>query len=211
MMTFFINCKHDKGTKSDVSTPAEINASESGVSFNVLKEESKIHWEGYKPTGTHRGTINLKNGSVIVADHVVTGGQFVIDMNSIEVTDLEGDQKANLLAHLKGTASGKENDFFNVAQYPEAIFEISKCIELKSGGDANTMIYGNLTIKKVTKQIGFKARVDVTGDRMIVHVPKFNIDRTQWGINFRSKKLSELADSFINDEVGLTMDIVALK
>ena len=210
-MFMVIACKRDKGTKIEATTSAEISQNESGLRFNVLSGESKVLWEGYKPTGTHRGTVDFKEGSLQVLNGNITGGQFILDMNSVDVIDLKGDDKVKLLTHLKGTTSGKEDDFFNVTQYPEATFEISKCIELKTGGDTNMMVYGNLTIKGVAKQIGFKARIDFADDRLTIYVPKFNIDRTQWGINFRSEKFSKLKDNFINDEIGLSMEVTALR
>ena len=61
----------------------------------------------------------------------------MIDMNSITVLDLEGDYKANLEAHLKGTVDEKADDFFNVNQFPTANFEVTKIGELTNNPDAN--------------------------------------------------------------------------
>lgn len=43
-------------------------------------------------------------------------------MESINVEDLEGQDKIDLEKHLKGTVKGKEH-FFNVQKYPKAYFK----------------------------------------------------------------------------------------
>ena len=63
---------------------------------------SVIEWKGSKPTGSHTGTIALQSGTFTV-DNGKVSGDFVIDMNSITVTDSKEDEgKLDLEAHLKG-------------------------------------------------------------------------------------------------------------
>jgi polyisoprenoid-binding protein YceI len=205
------SCKESAGEKAEVSDAGQVEAQVGDV-LPVNAATSVINWEGTKPTGTHVGTINITEGSVIVNDGKVSGGSFNIDMNSIVTTDLDGDMKANLENHLKGFADGKEDHFFNVAKYPTAKFELTKVVSLDGDAEANSTVYGNLTIRDITKEIGFRANINANGDQVTVSTPQFTIDRTQWGVNYGSKSIFDnLGDKFVNDEIGLKINLQAGK
>ena len=211
MTVSVISCKKDKGEKATTSDAGQVKNVEAAASYKVNPAASKILWEGYKPTGTHNGTVNVTEGVVEVTNGKLAAGKFVIDMNSINVLDLAGDDKANLESHLKGLEDKKADDFFNVAVYPTGSFEITKVVDLKDA-DGYQMVYGNLTLKDKTHQTGFKAKATVTGNAVTVTAPKFNIDRTKWDIKYGSKTLfKDLGDKFINDEIGLTITLAANK
>lgn len=72
---------------------------------------ARIVWEAAKPTGNHNGTINTSGGQIFIKDGKISGGNFTIDMTSITVLDLEGDDKASLEAHLKGLETESATDF----------------------------------------------------------------------------------------------------
>ena len=55
------------------------------VNKEVKIVESSINWKGYKVTGEHSGTINLKEGVLNFDGDVLRGGNVVIDMTSIKV------------------------------------------------------------------------------------------------------------------------------
>lgn len=208
-VALFTSCKNTSGDKAEVSEAAEVKAAE-GTSYAVDIANSKVLWEGSKPTGTHNGTVNISEGSVSVKDGKVTGGSFIMDMNSIVSLDQQGDMKANLEAHLKGTAAGKEDDFFNAPKYPTAKFEITKMAGLANNPEATHLVYGNLTMREITHEVGFKAKVDVTGTSVSVSSPQFVIDRTKWDIKYGSKSIfDDLKDKFINDEIGLQVTLMA--
>jgi len=65
--------------------------------YNVDIENSTITWKGYKPTGSHEGTIKLQSGSLIKAGGVISEGVFTADMTSIK----DADGSARLEGHLK--------------------------------------------------------------------------------------------------------------
>lgn len=203
--TIVFSCKNKEAAEAQVDAAAEV-AEAQGMTYEVNTEMSKVMWVGSKPTGQHNGTINVSEGSVAVKDGNITGGTFTLDMNSITVLDQEGDQKSNLEAHLKGTAEGKEDHFFNVAQYPTATFEVTKLSNLEGNEEANMLVYGNLTMRGVTKQIGFPAMVSVGDAGVKVKTPSFTLNRTDWGVNYGSKSVFDnLKDNFINDEIELTV------
>ena len=209
LMVAISSCKKASGEKAEVSDAAEV-AEQTGVDYSVDVTNSVINWEGSKPTATHTGTINLSEGMISVADGNVTGGSFTIDMNSIVVTDLEGNQKAYLEAHLKGSNEDKADDFFNVNKYPTAAFEITKVTALQGDAEATHLIYGNLTMKETVKEIGFKAKVEMNNGTINVSTPAFTIDRTQWGIKYGSPSFFEnLKDKAISNDIGLRVNLTA--
>lgn len=203
------SCKGDKGAKASVEAEGEAAAA-TGATFNVVPSMSKVMWEGSKPAGSHNGTVDVASGSVAVSGGTVTGGSFTLDMTSINVLDLEGDEKAYLESHLKGMEDKNADDFFNVNKYPTAKFEITKLTALANDPDATHLVYGNLTMRDVTKQVGFKAKVDATDTQVRVMSPKFTIDRTDWGIKYGSGKFfDDLKDKVISDDMSLQVSLVA--
>jgi hypothetical protein len=214
-MLFIVACNSDGNkTTSQEEMPIETVATKGGVGqvFNVVPSDSKIHWEGYRPAMgvTHTGTANISKGSLNIKDGMLAGGSFVIDFTSIVDTDLEGESKTKLENHLKGTVAGKEDDFFNVDKYPTGMFEITKVSAIEGDSEANTLIYGNLTIKEITKNVGFKANVNISNAGVKATTPLFKLDRTEWGIQVLSKKFfPNLADKFVSDEFGLRINLRA--
>ncbi len=210
-VAMLVSCKKDKTEKASVGEAQEVAKVDSGKTYAVNTTTSKVLWTGTKPAGSHTGTIGLSNGSLTVKDGNISAGAFTIDMNSINCTDLEGDGKASIEAHLKGTRSDDEaDDFFNVAKFPTAKFEITKVTKLVNNPDATHLVYGNLTMKGVTKEVGIKSKVDISDSGISVTAPEFGINRTDWGITFMSKNFIEgLKDKFINDEIKLSIDLSA--
>ncbi len=203
-----ISCKKDKGESAETTEAGKVKKVEAAVMYKINPDASKVMWEGYKPTGTHNGIVNVSEGAVEFANGKLAAGKFTLDMNSITSLDQTGDYKASLESHLKGLEDEKADDFFNVTKYPTSSFIITKVVDLAGDPDANMMVYGNLTIKDQTHQVGFKAKVDVAGDAVTVTTPKFNIDRTKWNVKYGSKTIFDnLGDKFINDEIGLNISL----
>ena len=203
-----VACK-DKAKEADTSDAKAAAVTESTTEkFVVNVAESTIEWKGFKPTGTHNGTINIENGVVSLNDGKLHSGTFLINMGSLVSTDLEGEWKDKLEAHLKGTAEGKEGDFFNVAKFPTAAFEItgSEVVEGK------TNLSGNLTLKGVKNNVTFPVNITTEGDALTITSEAFTIDRTKWGINFMSKTVFDgLGDKFVNDDMELKISLKAKK
>jgi polyisoprenoid-binding protein YceI len=203
----FTSCKNNSEPTSDATEAA---AESIGVDYMVSPDAAKINWEGSKPTGTHNGTISISEGTLSVADGAVTAGSFTIDMNSINVQDLEGDDKIYLEGHLKGTTKPEDADhFFNVATYPTAKFEIVS-VTPTSGQAYNSDVKGNLTIRDITKEITIPANITVEDEIVVVTTEQFIINRTEWGINYGSKSIFDnLGDKFINDDIKLQIMVEA--
>jgi len=210
-LSLFAACKGDDKTKdATVSDKAATVAEGKGKSYTVDAAVSKVMWTGSKPTGSHMGTLDVTEGKLTAAGGLVTGGEFTLDMNSITVTDLEGDKKAYLEGHLKGSDDKNRDDFFNVAAHPTAKFAITKVVKKEGDPEGNTLVYGNLTLKGQTKEVAFKAMTDVKGGMVRVSTPEFKINRTEWGIKYGSPSFFEgLKDKAIDDDIKLKINLVA--
>ena len=97
----------------------------------------------------------------------------------IDTTSLWTEIGGRLTAHLKSA------DFFEVQEHPTAKF-VSTKIELAADGKAK--ITGNLTLHGKTKEISFPATVAVT-DKGLTLASEFQIDRTDWGINYEPNQV----------------------
>lgn len=175
-----------------------------GISFalNVDAQETKevdvkkstLTWEAGKIGGSHDGTIDLKSGHLVVDDGLITGGEFVIDMESIAVTDIE-DESLNqqLEGHLKSA------DFFGVENHKSSRFEIVS--SSKSGSDLK--VNGNLTIKGNTNPVTFLAQATNNG-----YKARIEVDRTLYDVRYGSKKFFDnLADKAIDDEFFINVEL----
>jgi len=169
------------------------------MSFTALKEmtvnveKSKVTWKGYKVTGEHEGTINLESGVLMFDGQTLTGGKFVMDMTSINTTDLEGEYKGKLDGHLKSA------DFFGVEKHPTAKFEITKAV-----GSGNTYkVTGDLTIKDITNPITFD--MTVNGNTASAQL---KIDRAKYDVRYGSGSFFDnLGDKTIYDEFDLNVNL----
>ncbi|MFZ2284814.1 MAG: YceI family protein [Lutibacter sp.] len=164
--------------------------------FKVNVENSKLTWKGYKPTGSHTGTITLASGNITVKNNKLTGGSFVANMNTIK----DNDGSAKLEGHLKNA------DFFDVTVFPTAKFDITKS-EIKG---AKIHVTGNMTIKGITKQITFPATLAVNKQNATLTSDTFQINRADFNVKYKSKTFfNDLKDKFINDEFDFQVTIVA--
>ncbi|MBR9915294.1 MAG: YceI family protein, partial [Algicola sp.] len=176
-----------------LKTAAAIILALSFASFtSLMKKEikvkdSKVTWKGHKVTGSHEGTINLSEGTLLFEDDYLAGGSFTIDMTSINVTDLEaGSGKEKLEGHLKS------DDFFGTSNHPTATLNITNV----DGKDGNYKVTGDLTIKGITHPISFDMMVeDETA------MANLKVDRTKYDIKYGSASFFDnLKDKAIYDE-----------
>jgi polyisoprenoid-binding protein YceI len=182
------------------------SATEAAQDFTVDADASTLAWTGKKVTGQHNGTINISDGIFKVEGETITAGEFAIDMASISNEDLaeSPDMQKKLLGHLASP------DFFNVAEHPEATFVITAVKPLTGDASGAThSISGNLTIKGISKEITFPAKVSLN-DGSFSAEADFNIDRTEWDIRYGSGKFFEdLGDKTIYDDINLKLALVA--
>lgn len=166
----------------------------------VSTSESQIIWKGYKVTGSHTGTIAIKEGNLTFDGETLTGGSFSIDMATIKCTDLSGDYAKQLEGHLKSA------DFFGIEKYPTAKFEITNVIS--RGKSDEYKIIGNLTIKETTNPIKFNAVVTREASKNIA-TAEITIDRSEYNVRYGSGSFFDnLGDKTIYDEFELAVKLV---
>ncbi len=208
-----ISCKNEAKNETEAKEAEEVvEVSEEAATYKVITEESTIEWKGTKPVGGgHNGTIDIAEGEFKMMDDAIEGGKVVIDMKSISAEDLEGEKAKNLEAHLMGTVEGKEGDFFNVQEYPEATFEVTG-FEKKDGKNWMT---GNLTLKENTKSINIPVKTELNkdGSEMKITSEPFTINRTDWEVNYGSKSVFDnlVGDNVISDDIELRLMVKAKK
>lgn len=188
-----------KGEKAETADSVNVSEEINGESYAVDTEQSQVIWTGSKVTGEHTGTVDIKEGSLIVEGGKVKGGNFVLDLTTINTTDLEGEYKDKLDGHLKN------EDFFDVAKYPTASFQITG-IEEDAAEAGSVKVSGNLTIKDITKNISFSAKVTEAVENQVKVESDFNIAREDWGVNYEGKK-----DDLISKEINFKVSLVAKK
>ena len=197
-----------------------VNEDSTGESWKVNTSDSKIEWVGTKVTGYHTGNVPLKSGEIYVKNGEVTGGNFIMDLANMDVSGpkaVDAASNKKLLGHLKSA------DFFDIEKNPEGKFELTSVQPYKGDAvkdttdarqeqinkykvtDPTHTISGNLTLKGITKNIEFPARITVSGNEAEA-VAKFNINRKDWNIVYAGKP-----DDLIRDNIHLGISIKSMK
>jgi YceI-like domain len=215
----FSACNNAPDSDKAVTSEAKEVVAASGTGLKLDTALSKIKWVATKVSAYHTCTINRKSGELKATDSTLTGGNFVLDMNSILVSGPAGSDPA-MNAKLNGHL--KSGDFFDVEKNPEATFVITEVkpftgavkdttdprqesiSEYKVPNPTHT-VSGNLTIKGTTKNISFPARITVAASSVDA-IAKFNIDRTQWNIVYPGKP-----DDLIRNDIHLGIALKASK
>jgi len=186
------------GGKSVEATTAGVVNTIVGTEITVDTMMSVVEWQGFKPGGSHHGIVLLKSGTIHMQDSTPVGGTFVIDMTKIIDQDLtESSGKSKLEGHLASA------DFFDVAKYPTAKFDITQLSQIVDNNYTH-QVTGNLAIKDSVKQISFMVKYWNQDGIRYAESEEFDIDRTKWGVTYSSKSVfAELKDKFINDEIRI--------
>lgn len=187
--------------------------------FMVDTAKSEVTWIGAKMTGRHNGVFRIQSGELHMREGLLIGGDIVMDVANTRSEDKTIDEANNrkLTTHLRSA------DFFDVEKHPTAAFEIISIARIDSTRekaaapgpkasyselrikDPTHHVTGNLTIKGETKSVTFPARV--TLDTLLRAKANFNIDRTKWGLVYRSD--NSLGDKTIHPEVNIGINLVA--
>jgi polyisoprenoid-binding protein YceI len=164
--------------------------------FEVNTSKSGIKWLGTKIGGQHKGTIQLKSGTLELNKGQIVSGKFVVDMTSITNTDLKNKTyKQKLVSHLKS------DDFFAVEKFPASEFVIKKSTNFNHG---KATISGDITIKGKTENLTFEVDYDGKAYRTTI-----DIDRSKFDVRYGSTSFFDnLGDKAIDDIFTLTIEIV---
>jgi len=189
------------GVESSVTIEAMDAADGNSIAngtYALNPESGSIRWVGKKVGGEHYGDIQIENGSVTVKDGVIQEGEVIINMNSITVVDIEdAEENQDLVGHLKAP------DFFDVSQFPQARLHISRGMMDDNG---EQVLVGEFTIKDVTEVIKFDVNMSPNESGFSIN-SAFAIDRTKFGIKYKSKTFDAVLDKFIYDQFDLKFNL----
>jgi len=179
---------------------SDLSAQKTTAMVSIKVSESSIHWLGKKITGQHEGNINLLSGSLIMENGLLTGGDFVVDMNSIASKDLKGESAKKLEESLKS------EEWFDAENHPQAKLVFSSVVS-QGGGLYN--VTGDFTIKGKTNPATFELQVNY-----LEATAKVIIDRTLYNILHGSTSfLDNLKDKIIDNyfELDVNLKLLTIK
>ena len=198
---FYTGCDNSK-SKSKVS----IEKTESIIlpkgEYQIDKTKSVVRWIGRTPVKFHDGTIDIQEGNFSVDDNGILNGNIIIDMESINCTDLSGGGKKSLEEHLMN------DDFFSVNKFKTSKINISS--EMKPN---NGLIdfKGSLEIKNISNPISFKSSINKTPEGKYTASSKLTFDRSMYNVKYKSKSFfDDLGDKFIKDDIEIELEIITL-
>jgi polyisoprenoid-binding protein YceI len=171
--------------------------------YIIDTKESLMTWKCsmvFADKGGHNGYVSISKGELMFEKDQLVGGKVEVDMNT--VADEHRNSDNSLIEHLKSA------DFFDAEKFPTSAFSITK-VTSPAGDTIN--ITGNLTIKGITHEVSFPAKVEVKSGLVNAN-GKLTIDRAKWDVRYGSGKFfTNLADEAISDDIEFDMKIVAKK
>ena len=174
----------------------------SQVQMDLTK--SSIKWIGKEiTTKEHFGALKFSKAQLEFNGDVLTGGEFTVDMTTLDVQDLSGGGKQRLEGHLRS------DDFFSVDKHQTSYLKINEVLppELsRIEADNNSFeVSGELTIKGITHPIVFT--IKPVSDQS--YVADLTFDRSDYNVRFRSGSFFEnLGDKLILDDIKLEVTLV---
>lgn len=151
------------------------------------------------PASTHTGLLTPQDFALEISDKgTVESLRVVLDMDSIDVTDLEGGKRDKLMEHLRS------EDFFHVEEYPTARFVMD---EHRDGE-----LLGTITIRGISKPFSIPVKVHGHVDRGWILSGTFTFDRQDFNVNYQNSGFFGVAkDKIIRDDVELDIELTAAK
>jgi rhodanese-related sulfurtransferase len=176
-------------------------------SFRLDLEKSIIKWTGANLSNSHTGILRFADGGVELRQGQLVDAKFQIDMKSLACDDIKDAETNQMLVwHLSS------DDFFDVAKYPMAKFQLTAAKALSTGtaGSLNYEMSGRLTLKGVTDQVTFAAVVGQSDPSTIAGQAHLEFDRTRWDVLYGSGRFfAFLGKHLVNDLVHLHLIIFA--
>ena len=195
--------ENQKSKKQTAANPSNLKKSvalpEGDYAIDV--NNSVVKWLGRTPVKSHNGVIEILEGNLKVDKKGFLKGLVVIDMNTINCTDLSGGGKTNLEGHLKN------DDFFSVNNFPVAKISMVSNFETIDG---SIEFQGALEIKGKTNPLIFKSKIEENNGSYKAK-GSFSFNRALYDVRYGSKSFfKDLGDKFINDEIEIEIEISTL-
>ena len=195
MLTALTSCNLNT-SQSESSNGTTLQASD--ASYTINPDQSIIVWTGREvTTSKHFGNIYFASGQFEVKSGLISSGEFVVDMTTIDNQDLPEERRGRLEAHLKS------DDFFSVESHPTALLSI---LSSESVAEGKWMVSGELTIKTFTHPVEFEMSNSNDGWKA-----NLVFDRSKYEVKFRSGSFFEnLGDKLIYDDIELAINLKTL-
>ncbi len=158
--------------------------------LSVDLEKSSVLREGRASGKSHNGTISFSEATLVVDGDDLIWGSFIVDMTSINSTDLSGASKDKLDAHLQA------EDFFDVANFKTAMLKITSVDD--------DIVEADLTIKWKTLPISFEIEDDNDS-----YTAAFSIDSTKRWVQEWGSVIDQAKNALVSDDIDFTITLVA--
>ena len=167
--------------------------------YILFSEKSELEWF----CGKHTGVVMIKSGRFQIENKHIIAAEFYVNMDSIYDVDIDNNLMRGTLENIL-----RSEDFFDVKNFPLAIFKMDSIVNIKGN---LFQVFGNLKIKEITKSIQFTSVFDISADTLYTVSEKFTINRTHWGINHMSKSHVKNEDEFVfTDSLHFTVHLTAI-
>ncbi|MEO5951382.1 MAG: YceI family protein [Chloroflexia bacterium] len=150
---------------------------------------------------TVRGHLGPISGAIEIDDTDFTKSEIevVIDIANLQTRDEKRD------AHLKS------GDFFDVENFPSALF---KSTRIESLGGEKYSVVGNLSVRGTTKEITLDTQFEgfttnPWGMKLVAFTATAKINRKDWGLNWNVAL--EAGGVLVGDQIKLDIDVEAIK
>ena len=190
IMLVISSCTNTETNKKETySEIQEVNSVMKSLKINT--STSTVEWKGVMVgIYSHNGFVSIKEGNLVWQGNSITGGSITIDMETMNQSDsLYRTDENKLVAHLKSP------DFFDVANFPTATFEIA------SSEQGTNTVYGNLTIRGITESEVVENVIFDSETKSATGTLKF--DRQKYGVAYKGSK----KDMLVGDEVEMTISL----
>lgn len=202
LVALIFSCSSPSGDRAQTGDAVESEVLTGENSFEL--DKGVIFWTGYGVGKDHKGTLDITEATLYTEGMELVGGEFIIDVNSLVVTDLNEDNgKSKLESHLKS------GDFFESDKYPTGRFVITSISPVANKEGVTHQITGNLTLKDITKSITFDADIIMDNEEIRARTPDFIINRTEWNVMYGSDLIGTAKDKLISNDVTLSLGLNA--
>ena len=195
MLTAIASCNLNT-SQSESSNDSDLQVSD--AIYTIDPNQSIIVWTGREvTTSKHFGNIYFASGQFEVKSGLISSGEFVVDMTTIDNQDLPEERRARLEAHLKS------DDVFSVESHPTALLSI---LSSESMSEGKWLVSGELTIKTFNHPVEFEMLNSNDGWKA-----NLVFDRSKYEVKFRSGTFFEnLGDKLIYDDIELAINLKTL-
>ena len=163
------------------------------TAYTLDPTASILTWTGHAQAGDYApsGTLRLREGRLSGPAAAPTAARVVLDLTTI------AHENAQLAEHLRNA------DFFDVAQFPTAVFELTRW--------RNGQAEGRLTLKGRTLPVKFPLTVSPQADGRVRLRGTATLDRTTVGLNYNSASFFQNLGSYaIRNDFQLAFDLLTL-